>query len=221
MKKHATPDGYNTELTLFCFHENKIKVFLLENDKGEYYLPGTFINKHETGRDAAIRNVHKYFTTDEVFLRHVAVFDMPERDFRGWIISNVFYGILRPSLMLEQAERFYNIDELRSMNIAFDHQEIIEKSILNIKKDLLETTVAKYFLNSEFSITELQKLLLCTGDYPEIIRTHFFTKIKSMRFISPVILPNGQQKTKITNGAKRPSKLFYFDETNYVSSIYF
>ncbi len=219
MKK---PIGYNTEYAIFTFVDGKLKVFLLTKEDGSLCLPGNIIENELTARDIVVNKINKHLkvTESDLFLRHIAVFDEPSRDYRGWIISNIFYVIINWE-KLEYKDFFYDVEELSNYELAYDHQEIIENTIENVKKDLYETTIAKYFLNEEFTISELQSLLLSAREVPEIKRTHFFTKVKSMPFISPVLDENKKQKKKLRPGARRPAKLYCFDETDYISSIYF
>ncbi len=214
---------YNTEYTIFTFHDNKLKVLLLQNSEGQYYIPGKIIEQSQTAIEVVDQAIEKYFnlTSEQYFARHIAVFDAPKRDYRGWIISNVFYVIVNYEELTSHQAEFHGLDDLEDMDIAYDHLEILEKMIENIKKDLFETTIAKHFLNDQFTVSELQTLLLCARNVTEISRTHFFTKMKSMPFIKPVIGPDNKQLTKTRPGAKRPAKLYYFDETDYISSIYF
>lgn len=214
---------YNTEYTIFTFQDNKLKVLLLENEKKEFYIPGKIIKQNQTAIEVVDSNIEKYFdlTKGEYFARHIAVFDAPKRDYRGWIISNVFYVIVNYEQLNKHQGEFYDVEQINKMDIAYDHLEILEKMIINIKKDLFETTIAKYFLNQHFTISELQSLLLCARNVSEISRTHFFTKVKSMPFIKPVLNADAIQCTKTRPGVKRPAKLYKFDETDYISSIYF
>ncbi len=214
---------YNTEYTIFTFHENKLKVLLLQNSDDNYYIPGKIIEQNQTAIEVVDNSIEKYFslTKGQYFARHIAVFDAPKRDYRGWIVSNVFYVIVNYEDLTNHQNEFFEVDKLEELSILYDHKEILEKMIENIKKDLFETTIAKYFLNEQFTVSELQSLLLCARNVSEISRTHFFTKIKSMPFIRPVLDENKKQLTKVRPGAKIPAKLYEFDETDYISSIYF
>ncbi len=214
---------YNTEYTIFTFHENQLKVLLLKNMEDQFYIPGKIIDRRQTAIEVVDSSIEHYFNIgkDKYFARHIAVFDAPKRDYRGWIISNVFYVIVNYEDISSHQNEFYDVEDLANMKIAYDHLEILEKMIANIKKDLFETTIAKHFLNDSFTISELQELLLCARNVTEISRTHFFTKMKSMPFIKPVLDENGKQLTRTRPGAKRPAKLYRFDETDYISSIYF
>lgn len=206
---------YNTEVGVIGFNDKKVKVFLYKNNDGKLCLPGGFVNEGENAKDAIARILSNYINLEQCFMRHIAVFDEPGRDNRGWVVSNVFYIIIKDGV-----EGFYDIDDLPYDMIAFDHLEIIEKIKENIKKDLLETVIAKYFLNEEFTLKELQELLLCASDSKEISRTHFYTKMKNKTFIEPVML-NGVQKVKSVAGVKKPVRLFRFTKQDDISSIYF
>lgn len=206
--------GYNTELCIFCFDENKIKLLLLTKDN-EFYLPGHLIDKTKDAKKVANLILEKMNIAPK-FLRHYAVFDEPNRDVRGRIVSNLFYVIAN-----KDEHNYVALEQIEYEKISYDHSEIIKKAIINLKKDLLETLIGKHFLNQEFTIKELQNLLQNTTSSQEITRTHFYTKIQKKAFIKQVVNENGVQKTKKFTGIKRPSKLFMFDDASFISSVYF
>jgi ADP-ribose pyrophosphatase YjhB (NUDIX family) len=206
---------YNTEVGLIGFNDKKVQVFLYKNNDDKLCLPGGFVKEGENAKDAIARILNDYINLEQCFMRHIAVFDEPGRDHRGWVVSNVFYIIIKDGV-----SGFYDIDNLPYEDIAFDHLEIIEKIKENVKKDLLETIIAKYFLEEEFTLKELQELLLCASDSKEISRTHFYTKMKNKKFIEPVMV-NGLQKVKNVEGVKKPVRLFRFTKNEDQSSIYY
>lgn len=218
---HQKLDGYNTEICILSYFDNQLKIFLLQNSNQKYCLPGGFVSANENAKDRAINVIAKKLNAPISFLRHVAIFDEPNRDYRGWIISNVFYAIVKHEDIVDKEHLFFPIDDLPQISIDFDHDTIIDKVVANIKKDLLETSVAQHFLPNHFTIRNLQILLSQASNANEIKRTHFFTKIKSKQFIKPVLDAKLNHLTTFENGSKRPSKLYYFDETDYISSIYF
>lgn len=205
---------YNTEICIFRYLDDKIEVFLLKDVQNNYVLPGKIVDSSKDAKEVALELCEEYNIEVE-FIRHYAVFDEPTRDYRGRVISNAFYVITQST-----KSNFYDINFLEDKQLKFDHKEILEKSITNIKKDLLETFLAKYFLPEHFTIRMLKNLLIQACDDYRFHRTHFYTKIIKKDFIKPVI-KDGIQETIIESGAKKPSRLYYMDNANIVTSIYF
>lgn len=206
-------DAYNTELCIFKLTSGKIQILLRKNHK-HIYLPGKLIERHEDARDVAYNLCSKYKVNIE-FIRHYAVFDEPSRDIRGRVISNAFYVLTR-----SHNKDFIDIDNIDFDKLSYDHKEIIFKALDNLKKDLLESMVAKYLLPEEFTIRMLKELLLSVCSDPRFLRSHFYTKIVKKEFIKPV-LSDGLHQTYLEKDAKKPSKLYYMDDVNTVTSIYF
>lgn len=103
-----------------------------------------------------------------------------------------------------------------NLDLAFDHREIIEDAITEINHDLLQTTVAKSFLQEQFTYSELQAVLKTVTDDPAVTSDQAFSrKIKTLPFIEEV--PG--KKTQRTS--KTPTQLYRFaDEKNIVRPIY-
>ncbi len=57
-------------------------------------LPGGFFQKGETIEECALRELREETNLEVHSLRQIACFSRPERDPRGWIISNAFLAIL-------------------------------------------------------------------------------------------------------------------------------
>ncbi|MED4795140.1 ADP-ribose pyrophosphatase, partial [Priestia megaterium] len=102
-----------------------------------------------------------------------------------------------------------------SLPLAFDHEIIIRDAIKEIKKDLLQTTIAQKFLPSQFTYSELQAVLLTVTDDAAIKSDQAFArKIRMLPFIEEV---DGKTTTRTS---KKPTKLYRFVEMNVMKPIY-
>jgi hypothetical protein len=54
--------------------------------------------------------------------------------------------------------RLFPVREALSMELAFDHRQILEDALVEIRKQMLTTTIAKEFLPKEFTISELYQV---------------------------------------------------------------
>jgi len=243
IKKYRTPDGYTSDIAIFTIVSEKVenykppkmtlKIMLIKRSQrnneghknieaGKWALPGGFVQENETAYEAAQRELEEETGVAGIHLKHFGVYDRPGRDPRGWIITNAHYAIVPEHYLLKREAnddasevQLFSIDEVLSLDLAFDHFEIIKDSIKIIKNDLLQTTIAKNFLPKQFTYSELQAVLLTvTNDSAIASEQAFARKIKSLPFIKPV---HGE-KTQRTS--KTPAQLYEFVEMDVVKPIY-
>ena len=62
--------------------------------KGCWALPGGFLNPGETIEQCALREIEEETAVKPVSLMSIGLFSEPDRDPRGWIISNAFVSVL-------------------------------------------------------------------------------------------------------------------------------
>ena len=78
--------------------ENKLQLLLIKRGghpfKGMWALPGGFLQPDETVEDCALRETQEETGVRPVSIMPVGVFSEPERDPRGWIISNAYVSII-------------------------------------------------------------------------------------------------------------------------------
>lgn len=193
---------------------------------GKWALPGGFIQPDETAFEAAVRELEEETGVTGVKIKHFGVYDKLGRDQRGWIISNAHYAIVPESFVEKRKAaddasevELFNMDELKNLELAFDHAKIIDDAIWFIKKDMSLTTLAKNFLPKEFVLSELQGVLLTVLDEPWIkLDAQFFRKAPSLPFIEKVVY-NGEPK-KTNKWSKGNAQLYAFNEYEPFVSIY-
>jgi 8-oxo-dGTP diphosphatase len=103
--------------------------------KGCKALPGGFVDPNETSFEAAVRELHEETGLVAEFLTFVGVYDQPDRDPRGRIVSVAYAvdcGQLRPAVKgMDDVENAEWIDQSRYRNlvscnmIAADHSVIV------------------------------------------------------------------------------------------------
>ena len=78
--------------------EHKLLLLLIKRGghpfKGMWALPGGFLQRGETVEECALREIHEETMVKPVSILPVGVFSQPERDPRGWIISNAYASII-------------------------------------------------------------------------------------------------------------------------------
>ncbi|MFO7872308.1 MAG: NUDIX hydrolase [Candidatus Undinarchaeales archaeon] len=114
--------------------EENGKILLIKRNfepfKGNWALPGGFVEYGETVEQAAIREL-KEETGIEVELEGIlGVYSDPKRDPRGHIISVVFFGSKTGGKKKGGKEvqdvAWKNINKVKKAKLAFDHSVILE-----------------------------------------------------------------------------------------------
>ena len=119
---------------VFCKGNNQFKVLLIQRKKDpfkdEWALPGGFVNEGENLETAAKRELYEETGVKVESMEQVQAFGEPGRDPRGHTISIAFLSRifceedLKPSDDAKDA-KWFEVDKLPTMKLAFDHDEII------------------------------------------------------------------------------------------------
>jgi len=134
------------DAAVFAFFGKKVKLLLInrgnEPFKGQWALPGGFIEINEELEDAAVRELQEETGLSNVPLEQMHTFGNVGRDPRGRQITIVFMGVLekRPPKIKGGDDaakaRWFDIEKLPK-NMAFDHSEVIRFAIAGLKKKLV------------------------------------------------------------------------------------
>ncbi|WP_046175844.1 NUDIX domain-containing protein [Domibacillus indicus] len=246
--KYRTPDGYTADIAVFTIlsdkkeekapPEMKLHMMLIQRaakdsegnpnfEAEKWAIPGGFIQPDEMGIDAAARELAEETGVEGLHIRHFGVYDKPGRDPRGWIISNAFYAIVPEDFLLDRTAsddaadvQLFAIDEVLKLDLAFDHRQIVGDALKLIQADMLRTTLARNFLPDEFTLSELQRVLLTVTDDTKIASDPvFFSRTPKLPFLELVLDEAGQPK-KTTRHSYRPSRLYKFNDIEVIESIY-
>lgn len=173
----------SVDCIIFGFHENELKVLLLEAKyAGLWALPGGFILKEEHMDDAAKRILKERTQVDNIFMQQFYVFSQPDRSnkkINKQFLKNV--GVkLEESWMFERfitvgytalvdftkvqamADSFsancgwFNIHIIPKM--ILDHKDILAKALENLQLQLKHHPVGYNLLPPKFTMPQLQKL---------------------------------------------------------------
>lgn len=119
---------------VFCKVNNKFKVLLIQRKKdpfkNQWALPGGFVEEGEDLETAAKRELKEETGVKIDSMEQVQAFGKPGRDPRGHTISIAFLSRifceedLAPSDDAKDA-KWFAVEKLHDMQLAFDHDEII------------------------------------------------------------------------------------------------
>ena len=123
------------------FSNGRSKVLLIQRGntpfKDQWALPGGFVGMNETLEEAVERELFEETGLDNLKLKQFHAFSAPDRDPRHRTISVVFTGYANPGTFKpragDDASDAQWFDIVRLPSLAFDHKEIIEMAIRELK----------------------------------------------------------------------------------------
>ncbi|WDF45493.1 NUDIX domain-containing protein [Chryseobacterium sp. KACC 21268] len=198
----------SVDCVIFGFHKDTLKVLLLKyHDLDLWSVPGGFIFNDENLNDAAARTLHERTHLSDVFLEQFYTFGDIKRtennthqkllenknievDKNHWIyqrfISVGYCALIDYTLTYTFPDSFnevcqwFNVNELP--NMAFDHQEMIEKGLLYLRKNIDYQVMGSNLLPDKFTMKELQNLYESILGEP-LRRNNFQRKILGMNIL--------------------------------------
>jgi 8-oxo-dGTP diphosphatase len=99
--------------------------------QGQYALPGGFVDYGERMEDAALRELREETGIEGRIVRLIGVYSRPDRDPRGHCVSAVYLvdGGGRQPVAGDDAAAAEYVEDFRSEQLAFDHNEIVADAI--------------------------------------------------------------------------------------------
>lgn len=150
------------DLIALTWHRGALKLLLIQRSaepfKGQWALPGGFVDEGESPREAAARELNEEaglsLSADELI--SLGLFAEPGRDPRGWVVSAAMIALLPPLPRDERGAeplpqlragddareaRWWALSELDQLELAFDHQQIIREALAQLRV-LTQTSTA-------------------------------------------------------------------------------
>ena len=205
--------GIHVITTLFTVNKGEVKVLLIKRTnepfKDYWALPGGAMYNNETLEAGAKRELKEKTGLDNIKLELCGVFDDIKRSNLQRMIGISFIGVInidglelqRETLKTSNAD-FFSIN--RVPTLAYDHNEIINKSILILKEKILNSNILKGLLPEEFTLPELQKV------YETLLNKKLDRRNFRKKLLNDVIICD-VKKYALFNG-KKPAKLYRFND---------
>ncbi|WP_053802223.1 NUDIX hydrolase [Streptomyces rimosus] len=157
------------DLAIFTLRGDQLMVLLIERGVepflGRPALPGGYVQKDETLREGALRELREEAGIDgsRLHLEQLGAYGDPRRDPRGRVVT-IAYLALGPDLPVPvggtDARRAYwaSVSELADCaeGLAFDHSNILADALEEIRRKLEYTAVATVFCGESFTLSELR-----------------------------------------------------------------
>ena len=184
-----------TDCVMFTYEYRQLKVLLIRRGldpyKGEWALPGGFLRMKETAEQGALRELWEETALSVSTIHELGVFSDPDRDPRERVITIAFYALVKPSEVYggDDAEdaRWFPIGELPTL--AFDHQDILNAALKQLRRDIHFEPVGFNLLDDTFTIPDLQRLYeIILGK--EFDRRNFQRKVLASGILEEVARPD-------------------------------
>lgn len=175
-----------------------------EHHHGEWALPGTFLRERERLADAVLRCLREKAGIPGRVPRQLHVFDDPERDDRGWVLSVAHVDVVP----LAELEGALESDGIRLAAVSgepeliarlpYGHAEIVAKAVEWIRAAYAEAPDPGALLEEPFTLKELR-------DLHEIVGGCSLMRDTFRRSMEPQLAGTGQ----MSDGTRgRPSRLW-------------
>lgn len=183
------------DLAILTVRENVLQVLVIERAnepyQGQAALPGGFLRPGEHLRRAAERELDEETGLDgtALHLEQLAVYDDPDRDPRGRVVS-VAYLAIAPDLPIPAAgsdarsARWAPVSAVRD-TLAFDHTQILDDAVERARTRLEFTTLAAAFCGPAFTIGDLRKVYEVVWNTPLDPRNFSRKVAHTQGFIEP------------------------------------
>ena len=184
--------------------EQSIKVLLVKRDdypyKDCYSLPGGFVLPGETFEDSLHRTLKKKTGLTNIYSEQLYTFGEVDRDPRMRVISCAYISLLDTKKAKIKDATWVDINQIKELKMAFDHQKIIEEAIRRLRGKINYTDIVFHMMPEEFTISQLQQVY-------EMILGEKLLAPAFRRTISDKLEDTGKMTG---NAGHRPSRLFRY-----------
>lgn len=205
----------SVDCIIIGYHDNSLKLLVVRRDaephKNEIVLPGALVYPNEDMDNAANRIVNNLTGLEGMVMTQSKSYGKVDRHPVGRVLTVGFYLLIsRDVYELKSKEwadnvHWINVSELPDM--VFDHKEIVNDFLENLKERAQTQPIGFDLLPKYFTLGEIQSL------YEEIFDTkfdkgNFRKKVLNMG----VLIETSELRTQV---AHRPARLFKFNRKAY------
>jgi 8-oxo-dGTP diphosphatase len=154
------------DILLWRYHKEKVEILLVRRGqppfRGKWALPGGFIRMDESLEESARRELAEETGIENADIFPLTIAGDPGRDPRGRTITSLFTGFVTapfPSVAGGDDAReagWFAIDHLP--RLAFDHSQLIENAIAELKYKLYWQFWIFMFFSREITLADLEAI---------------------------------------------------------------
>ncbi|CAM2813322.1 NUDIX hydrolase [Prescottella defluvii] len=185
------------DVAVLTVDAGQLHVLAVEGPRG-LALPGSFLHPAERLSDAARRALRTKAGLTGTDFHQLAMFDAPDRDDRGWVLS-MAHGAALPSGRLPHGAKLVRI-EGRSVTeaLAFDHADMVSHAVDDLRSRYAHRLDPSGLLPDVFTVLELRRLY-------EAVYGRALPKDSFRRMVIDALDTTGRMSS---SGAGRPAELF-------------
>jgi ADP-ribose pyrophosphatase YjhB (NUDIX family) len=161
---------FTVDSVLFTVKEASLKVLMVKRANqpfiGSWGLPGGFvdIDIDETTDQTALRKLKEKTSIEPLYIEQLQAFSSKDRDPRGFSVTLVYFALIAEqdvSSHIDTVEdvQWIDVNQLKYLSIAFDHQYIIEQAKLRLQQKALYSMVPVYCLPEYFTVGQLKTVI--------------------------------------------------------------
>lgn len=213
MQTHFTID-----CVIYSFNEGKLQLLLTERNvypyKDWWALPGFFVQKDEEMEDAVKRILYEHTGLKDIFMEQLGAFAGVKRHPEGRILTVAFSTIvkyegvkskIKPVTSYMRQAKWFAIDQLPEL--AFDHAQIVQQSLQNLKYTINYSTAVYELLPEKFTLTQLQQVYEAILS-KKLDKRNFRKKIANAGFL--------KELSEVQKGVSyRAARLYKFDKRKF------
>lgn len=213
--------GIHVVSTIFTVDKGVTKVLLIKRTnepyKGFWALPGGAIYNNELILDGAKRELKEKTGINEIELSMYKIIDTIDRSPLKRMVAISFIGVMdiKKAELLKETSKTSDIgwvDIKLIPTLAYDHNEILNYGVEELKNKILDSDILKSLFPNEFTLPELHNVYTSILNV-DIDRRNFRKKMINLNLISDT------NKTIIYKG-KKPAKLYKFNNIKNKKSIF-
>ena len=189
----------DTALLSLAPGENALSVLQVKRDGGRgWALPGTFLHEGEQLMDAVLRSLREKAGVEGLQPRQLRVFDDPERDDRGWVLSVAHVMVVPMSVLMTRSEATRLMPASAPGQMPYGHGAMIDIAVADATRRYDERPDPDGLLPETFTMLELRQVHAAVAG-------HDLQKDTFRRAMEPHLIATGEM-TLGTRG--RPAELF-------------
>lgn len=215
LKASHVMDSVTIDCCIFSFEQGSFRVLLVQHGegirKGEWGLPGGWIEYDEDINDAANRLLKTLTNLEDIYLEQVKAFGNPDRFPLGRVITIGYYALINSENFNIKAgftaseAKWFKMDAIP--NLIYDHNEILNASLNRLREKVRRAPIGFNLLPKKFTLLQLMEL------YQQILniemdKSNFRRKFLKMKLLQDV----GDKQEGVSH---RAAKLYRFDENIY------
>ncbi len=196
------------DIVVFGFIDEKLCVLVSPVNRPPHYINqpgflGGLIKPSENAEEACIRILKEKAKLANVPLEQLYTFSDVERDKRNRVVSVAYIGLVRPDAAASYKHpESYFIPIGEAVDLAYDHDEMLEMAIKRLQGKLSYTTIVQHLLPRHFTLSELQSAYE-TILGKDLDKRNFRKKILALNIVNET----GDMQEGVKN---RPAALFEF-----------